>query len=53
LFEDLFTQTNALRRHFYQLVVGDPLDSFLESHLTMRGDQDVLVAGEEKGDKSN
>ena len=36
LFEDFFSQANRLRRHFHQLVVGDPFDPFFQSHLPVR-----------------
>ena len=36
LFENFFSQANRLRRHFHQLIVGDPLDSLFQPHLPMR-----------------
>src|SRR3989338_3171031 len=44
LLENLLPQTDRLRRHLYQFIVADQLDSVFQSHLQMGCDQDIFVA---------
>src|SRR5262249_55214563 len=41
--QDFFSQSDRLRRDFHQFVIGNPFDSFFESHFTVRRNNDVLV----------